>query len=103
MSNLASKPRQAPQPRNISELPRRFTQLKAQIPPPQIAARATAPDLRTLSTRLRGEFLEMPGLRLTTAQAARLAGVPVAEAAHALRELVDGGVLRLTASGYLLA
>jgi hypothetical protein len=53
--------------------------------------------------RLTAEFREMPGLRLTTQQTARLIGVDVETASSTLALLVDRGFLRLTASGYVLA
>lgn len=55
------------------------------------------------SVRLTAEFREMPGLRLTTQQTARLIGVDVETAASVLTALVERGFLRLTASGYVLA
>jgi hypothetical protein len=55
------------------------------------------------AARLTAEFREMPGLRLTTQQTARLIGVDVETASSVLTDLVDRGVLRLTASGYVLA
>ncbi len=53
-----------------------------------------APEDRALSARLLAEFREMPGLRLTIAQAARLFGVNPSECERLLRRLVDAGVLR---------
>jgi len=55
------------------------------------------------AVRLTAEFREMPGLRLTTKQTARLIGVDVETASSLLTTLVDRGFLRLTASGYVLA
>lgn len=43
--------------------------------------------------RLRSEFLEMPGLTVTIAQAARLAGLRAARAAEILDLLADEGFL----------
>jgi Fic family protein len=57
----------------------------------------------TLSIRLTAEFLEMPGMRLTTEQTARLIGVDVDTASRVLSTLVERGLLRITASGYMLA
>jgi hypothetical protein len=54
-------------------------------------------------SRLKAEFREMPGLRLTTGQAARLIGVDVETASSVLTALVDRGFLRVTANGYVLA
>lgn len=48
---------------------------------------------------IRGEFTEMPGLRLTDEQAARLCDVDPKECAAILRSLVDEGFLRRTPDG----
>jgi hypothetical protein len=66
----------------------------------------TSPETKTTSgpaLRLTAEFREMPGLRLTTKQTARLIGVDVETASSVLTALVDRGFLRLTTSGYVLA
>jgi hypothetical protein len=55
------------------------------------------------TVRLTAEFREMPGLRLTTQQTARLIGVDVETASSLLTALVDRGFLRVTASGYVRA
>jgi hypothetical protein len=65
-----------------------------------------APELKAASgpaARLTAEFREMPGLRLTPPQTARLIGVDVDTAASVLTLLVESGVLRLTAGGYVRA
>jgi Fic family protein len=49
------------------------------------------------------EFREMPGLRLTAQQTARLIGVDLQTASATLANLVDRGFLRSTANGYILA
>ena len=46
--------------------------------------------------RIYSEYLEMPGLRLTSAQAQRLLGLEAAVCNDALRFLVDTGFLRVT-------
>ncbi len=46
--------------------------------------------------RVRGEYVEMPGLRLTLAQAQRLWGLDAVACASVLRELVDAKFLRRT-------
>jgi Fic family protein len=56
-----------------------------------------------VTTRLKAEFLEMPGLRLTRQQVARLTGVDVKTATAELSALVDVGFLRVTPQGYMLA
>jgi hypothetical protein len=50
--------------------------------------------------RVRSEFLEMPGLRLTVAQAARLCGVEQTVCRAVLDALVDAKFLRLTGGLY---
>jgi DNA-binding IclR family transcriptional regulator len=55
------------------------------------------------AVRLTAEFREMPGLRLTPQQTARLIGVDLDTASSLLTTLVDRGFLRLTASGYVRA
>ena len=55
------------------------------------------------AVRLTAEFREMPGLRLTPQQTARLIGVDVETASSVLKTLVERGLLRLTTNGYVLA
>ena len=55
--------------------------------------------LPALVTRFAGEFREMPGLRLTSAQAGRLFGVHVAVATVVLDELVRADVLARSCDG----
>jgi phage FluMu protein Com len=56
-----------------------------------------------LTERIRGEFLEMPGLKLTPPQACRLWNVNEAICREALNALVAEGFLRQTASGAFIA
>jgi len=56
-------------------------------------------DLVSLVERVRGEFIEMPGLQLTEAQAARLWGVEQAACRRIVEVLVDEEFLRLTSNG----
>jgi hypothetical protein len=49
--------------------------------------------------RVQGEFLEMPGLRLTEAQARRLWGLDAASCATLLGALVDANFLFRTRDG----
>ena len=49
--------------------------------------------------RVQGEFLEMPGLRLTEAQARRLWGLDEASCGGLLGELVDANFLFRTRDG----
>ena len=53
----------------------------------------------TLLHRIRGEFVEMPGLRLTREQAARLWHLDPTHVTSLLRELVDAKFLAHTADG----
>lgn len=58
-----------------------------------------ARDLARLLDRIRGEFLEMPGLRLTTGQARRLWALDSTAAEDVLRALVRSGFLQMTRDG----
>jgi hypothetical protein len=49
--------------------------------------------------RIHSEYLEMPGLRLTSVQAQRLWGLEADVCANALRVLVESGFLRRTDAG----
>ena len=55
--------------------------------------------MHTSYERLRNEFLEMPGLRLTAAQARRLCGLDLTACQAALAALVDARFLRRAADG----
>ena len=52
-----------------------------------------------LVERVRSEFIEMPGLRLTPAQAARLWGMDDVSCDHVISALVRSAFLRWTPSG----
>ena len=54
---------------------------------------------RDVLNRVQGEFLEMPGLRLTAAQARRLWGLDAAICEALLSELVDANFLFRTRDG----
>ena len=56
-------------------------------------------DLDAVVRRVRGEFLEMPGMRLTPAQARRLWGLEPAVCRVVIETLVDSTFLRWTANG----
>jgi hypothetical protein len=62
-------------------------------------ASALVPDRADLLTRIRGEYLEMPGLRLTPAQARRLWGLDQRECQQLLDALVLARFLKRTADG----
>ena len=51
-------------------------------------------ELQNVIDRVRGEFNEMPGLRLTPEQAARLWGLDPKSCNHVLRSLVSSSFLR---------
>jgi hypothetical protein len=55
-----------------------------------------------LIERVRSEFLEMPGLRLTPAQAARLWNVDPATCQHVISTLVGAAFLRWTPRGTVM-
>ena len=52
--------------------------------------------------RVRAEFLEMPGLQLTTAQAARLFGLDRASCQQVIDVLVKASFLRWTPTGMIV-
>jgi hypothetical protein len=52
-----------------------------------------------VANRIRSEFLEMPGLCLTTRQAARLFGLELPACEYVLDLLVESAFLRRTAGG----
>lgn len=54
---------------------------------------------RRLRQRIKAEFVEMPGLKITLVQAARLFGVDPPQSAALLQDLVDEGFLRRDARG----
>jgi DNA-binding GntR family transcriptional regulator len=56
-----------------------------------------------LTTRIRGEFNEMPGLKLTMAQACRLWHTDESAVTQALDALVAEGFVTRTASGAFMA
>jgi hypothetical protein len=56
----------------------------------------------SLEERVRGEFLEMPGLRLTLQQASRLWALDAVTSAHVLDRLTSAGFLVRTREGAYL-
>jgi hypothetical protein len=60
-------------------------------------------DARRLIERVRGEYLEMPGLILTTREAQRLWGLDRAQCDALMRTLIDAGFLRYTGRAYVRA
>ena len=59
-------------------------------------------DLLRLRRRVRGEFLEMPGLRLAVREASRLWAVDGAMTTQILDDLVESGFLWKTRDGSYL-
>ena len=55
--------------------------------------------LPALADRVRGEFMEMPGLQLTMPQAARLWGLEISACEQVVEVLVQSAFLRRTGSG----
>jgi hypothetical protein len=60
------------------------------------------PTASDLARRVRGEFLEMPGLQLNLPQAQRLWGLDAPLCKAVLDALVEGGVLSRSDRGYSL-
>jgi len=60
-------------------------------------------DAAAMLQRVRGEFREMPGLKLTIAQASRLWHLDRTSSERLLDALVSDGVLRRKADGVYLA
>jgi hypothetical protein len=58
--------------------------------------------LHAIIERVRGEFLEMPGMQLTTAQAARLFGLDATACKHVIDVLVQASFLRWTPAGTIV-
>jgi hypothetical protein len=56
-------------------------------------------DRPALMTRIRSEFLEMPGLQLTVPQAARLWGLEAGACRAVIDALVETSFLRWTSAG----
>jgi hypothetical protein len=56
-------------------------------------------NLDTLVRRIQAEFLEMPGLRLTLAEATRFWGIDPAACGRVIDVLVDRDFLRWSATG----
>jgi hypothetical protein len=59
-------------------------------------------DPDALLHRVRGEFAEMPGLRLTVGQAARLWGMDRATCQAVIDALIGSSFLRLTTAGVVI-
>ena len=68
-------------------------------PPPMLSGLGTEPRTARWLGRIRAEYLEMPGLRLTLAQARRLWGLDEITSDALLSALVDAQFLRKTRNG----
>jgi hypothetical protein len=69
------------------------------IEPRPTLPRGAAPTFNTLVDRIRAEYIEQPGLRLTEAQASRLWRLDESTTQLALRELTGAAFLQRTADG----
>jgi len=56
-------------------------------------------EMQTLTNRVRCEFIEMPGLRLTKAQAGRLWGLDTRACQEVIESLVRTGFLQCSPAG----
>ena len=72
------------------------------MPAKQKSGRKSPPP-ESLVARVRGEYFEMPGLRVTLEQACRLWQVDVSTCEMLLEYLVRAGFLCKTASGFYIA
>jgi hypothetical protein len=63
---------------------------------------AAATEFHLLVDRVRSEFGEMPGLRLTPAQASRLLGIEPGACSSVIDALVHGAFLRRTPDGRII-
>ena len=59
-------------------------------------------DVQALANRVRSEFIEMPGLKLTLSQASRLWGLDRATCQQIIDALVESAFLRCTVGGTIV-
>jgi hypothetical protein len=59
------------------------------------------PQDRDLGVRIRAEFAEMPGLKLTLPQASRLFNLDLRKCERVLGALVDGGALSISQGAFV--
>ena len=64
-----------------------------------LASQSKPMDFEAMVRRVRMEFLEMPGLRLTFAQAMRLWGLSEEECQHVIETLIGTCFLQRTSTG----
>ena len=67
-----------------------------------VASEECVMESATLVARVRGEFIEMPGLQLTMAQAARLWGLDITACRNVVDVLVESAFLRWTDGGKIV-
>ena len=67
-----------------------------------VASEECVMESATLVERVRGEFIEMPGLQLTMAQAARLWGLDITACRNVVDVLVESAFLRWTDGGKIV-
>ena len=91
-----SRPRDLPL---VGAKPVRFRSLPTPEARPAPAERRDAAGRELLVHRIRAEFLEMPGLRLTLTQAARLFGAPEEACKRIMAALIVEGFLAWTTDG----
>jgi hypothetical protein len=77
--------------------------VKADQEAPMLRDRLAACEERALCTRIIGEFLEMPGLNVTIAQACRLWSIDRPQCTHVLDTLLGSGFLRRSGDRYVRA
>jgi hypothetical protein len=81
---------------------RKIGEIAPEIPSGAPLALTKCMEYATLLQRVRSEFNEMPGLRLTPAQAARLLGLDNRSCQRVLNALVTSAFLRWTADGRVI-
>ena len=84
--------------RRVRECSTARLQMRVVSPGPSASGLGITNDIRWLAERVRGEFREMPELRLTLTQAQRLLGMEPARCQLVLNLLVNSGVLTCTRS-----
>jgi Fic family protein len=76
------------------------TRTSAMIIHPDPVSRGSSEPIRSdVVQRIQAEYVDMPGLKLTLPQAARLFGVNTHESQRVLSELTEGGFLRRDQNG----
>ena len=76
--------------------------LTAEIVERQRIQRTPTPAMTTVLARVRSEYLEMPGMKLTEAQAQRLWSLDAKTCRTAFATLVERGFLKRSPNGYYI-